>query len=80
MRATKFSERRSVMDNKSNVLRLIGNILDSEISSGVTPDMEFIRKCVSTIEANFPQLSKDELEAILKEILEDKRGDGCSHD
>ena len=62
------------MDNKSNVLRLIGNILDSEISSGVTSDMEFIRKCVSLIEDHFPPLTKEELEAILREILEDKRG------
>ena len=62
------------MENKLNVLRLIGNIIDSEITSGETPDMEFIRKCVSAIEDHFPQLTKDELEAILKEILEDKRG------
>ena len=68
------------MDNKSSVLRLIGNIIDSEITSGETPDMEFIRKCVSAIEEHFPQLTKDELEAILKEILEDKRGKKYGHD
>jgi hypothetical protein len=62
------------MDNKSNLLRLIGNILDSEISLGETSDMEFIRKCIAIVEEHFPQLTKDELEAILREILEDKRG------
>ena len=68
------------MDNKSSVLRLIGSIIDSEITSGETPDMEFIRKCVSSIEDHFPQLTKDELEAILKEILEDKRGKKYGND
>lgn len=61
------------MENKSTVLRLLGNMLDSEISSAEMPDMNFIRECVSKIEEYFPKLTKVELEVILLEIIEDGR-------
>ena len=62
------------METKLTALKLLGNMLDSEIYSNETPDMDFIRECVLRIEEYFPGLTKSELEAILLEIIEDKRG------